>query len=156
MPWKDDDARKEYMKKYAQKPDQIEKRKVWAKANRNKMHGYQQAWHNKDPQNGMIVKSRSNAKARGLEFTIIKEDLHWPTHCPVLGMELDYTTQRGAHRDNWPSLDRWDNSKGYVPGNVFVISWRANRIKFDCTEDEIVSLLSYMRSGGLVGRPVPM
>mgnify|MGYP007075817688 CR=1 FL=1 len=35
------------------------------------------------------------------------------------------------------SLDRIDSSKGYIKGNVWVISLRANRIKNDSTPQEL-------------------
>jgi hypothetical protein len=104
------------------------------------MQVYQKNWREKDPKNAIIVKSRSNAKARGLEFTITVNDLHWPTYCPVLGIKLAYVG-KGERRDDYPSLDRLDNSKGYLPGNVHVISWRANRIKWDCTAKELEAVL---------------
>jgi len=46
---------------------------------------------------------------------------------------------------NWPSLDRWDSTKGYVPGNVFVISYRANTLKNNATYEEIVKVAQYLR-----------
>lgn len=36
---------------------------------------------------------------------------------------------------------------GYVKGNVFVISFRANRIKTDASVTEIAALLAYMQEG---------
>lgn len=76
-------------------------------------------------------------------------DLIWPTHCPVLGLALDYperTGTRGAQpaQPNWPSLDRWDSTKGYVPGNVFVISYRANTLKNAATYEEILKVAKYL------------
>lgn len=47
---------------------------------------------------------------------------------------------------NWPSLDRWDSSKGYVPGNVFVISYRANTLKNSATLDEALRIVKYLRA----------
>jgi hypothetical protein len=47
----------------------------------------------------------------------------------------------GAKRsDASPSLDRVDPRKGYVPGNVRVISDRANRLKGDRSLSEIQAL----------------
>jgi hypothetical protein len=61
---------------------------------------------------------------------------------------LSYTRdKKKPHRDNYPTLDRWDNAKGYVPGNVFVISWRANRIKWDCSLVELEAVAKYARYG---------
>jgi hypothetical protein len=147
MAWKDKEYKKEYMRKFSARPDQVAKRKAWQTAHRGKLYKYQRAWYQKDPQNGMIVRGRSGAKVRGIEFTITRSDLHWPKHCPVLGMELDYSSMRGSRRDNWPTLDRWDNSKGYVPGNVFVISWRANRIKWHCSPEELEAVARYAKYG---------
>lgn len=54
--------------------------------------------------------------------------------CPVLGGRFVY----GEGRHDWsPSVDRKDPSKGYVPGNVTVISWLANRIKNNCTDPAV-------------------
>lgn len=63
---------------------------------------------------------------KGKEFTITPEDLIWPTHCPILGLELDYT---GKHPERGWSIDQLDSTKGYVKGNVEIISRRANTIK---------------------------
>jgi hypothetical protein len=71
----------------------------------------------------------------------------------VLGIRLDYSMGGGKRPDS-PSIDRIDNSKGYVKGNRVVISMRANRLKSDMTLCELRALADFYarhaapRSGG--------
>ena len=58
-----------------------------------------------------------------------------PSTCPVLGIPL--VIGAGAMSANAPTLDRVVPSSGYVPGNVVVISWLANKIKGDITDPTI-------------------
>ena len=82
-----------------------------------------------------VAKQRSRKK--GMEFSITVEDLHVPEFCPLLGVKLDsYSDSVDVH----PSIDRIDSSKGYVKGNVWVISHRANRIKSDATCEELIKI----------------
>lgn len=94
----------------------------------------------------LVARARQRGRKAGLEATITAADLDWPTHCPVLGIELEYPVGKDSERvcmPNYPSLDRWDNSKGYVPGNVFVISQRANALKSDATAEELMLVARY-------------
>lgn len=67
-----------------------------------------------------------------------------PTHCPILKIELINGTD--VFHDNSLSLDRIIPSKGYIKGNVCVISDRANRLKRDATLEELKSLVYYLES----------
>lgn len=87
-------------------------------------------------------KNVSDKDSWGIEFG----DIKWNTHCPILGYELDYFTE--VRKENSPSFDKIDPSKGYVVGNVQIISWRANRIKNDGTSDEHEKIAKYMKSIG--------
>lgn len=51
-----------------------------------------------------------------------------------------------------PSLDRVIPELGYVPGNVIVISWRANNLKRDATIEELEAVIAYMRAPASDGR----
>lgn len=64
-------------------------------------------------------------------------DVIVPARCPVLGVELKVATGAPCGQFNSPSLDRMDNTLGYVPGNVAVISNRANKLKSDATAEEL-------------------
>lgn len=93
--------------------------------------------------------ARARARQAGIEFSIRPEDLlPLPEVCPLLGIGLDYST--GGKGRRWlaesPSLDRIDNSKGYVAGNVWVISNRANTLKRDATLSELETLVGCLRS----------
>lgn len=96
----------------------------------------------KRPDYYMFHDARRRAKASGLDFNIEFNDIHTPETCPILGIPLFRTN--GGHTDNSPSLDRIDNSKGYVKDNVAVISYKANRYKSDMTLDIIEKLWCYM------------
>lgn len=87
----------------------------------------------------LLAAAKERAKQKGLEFDITHSDIIIPDYCPVLGIKLE----RGNGRTR-PELDRRDNSRGYVKGNVFVISGRANRIKADASVEELQALLRYM------------
>jgi hypothetical protein len=91
-----------------------------------------------NPTAGLLSKAKANAKERGLECTITKDDIVIPTFCPYLGCVLTNTQGQGLVRTNI-SIDRINSSLGYVPGNVQVISLLANRMKNDASVEELIS-----------------
>ena len=143
MPWKDPERKRAYMKEYSARPEQIAKRIAHQqKQPRAVLQGYQERCRAKNPKHWLFVRALSSAKQRGLDWALVEIDIYWPEYCPVLGLKLDYSGA-GDREDSMPSFDRWDTTKGYIPGNVFVISWRANRIKWDCTSAELMAVAAY-------------
>lgn len=122
------DAVNERQKEYSSSPTGRQRRKEYDRGRRCER---------------LLMEARKRAKAKGLQITITVDDIVVPGICPVLGIPIAFD----GNRENWPSLDRLDNSAGYVPGNVFVISYRANKIKNDSTLAEIEAIARYMRDG---------
>ena len=87
---------------------------------------------------------KSRCKRIGREFSIELEDILIPEKCPVFGFDL-----KREDRQTWmcaPSVDRIDSSKGYIKGNVTVVSRRANIIKRDATIEELEQLFNYYKT----------
>jgi DNA-binding transcriptional MerR regulator len=100
-------------------------------------------WRKSDIYAAMREKFRNKKKnTYDHEFTIEFGDLEFPTHCPILGIKLDYFAE--TRQENSPSFDRIDPTKGYVKDNVAIISWRANRIKNDGTAEEHYQIAEFM------------
>jgi hypothetical protein len=91
----------------------------------------------------LLGKAKSRAKALGLDFSITIHDIPVPVFCPVLGIPL-FPGEKHI-TNNSPTVDRIKLTEGYVPGNVRVISYRANRIKNDATIQEIEQVLCYLK-----------
>ena len=91
----------------------------------------------------MFNAKKANAKKKGIDFTITVDDLVIPDVCPVLGIKLNKLPD-SKQADNAPSIDRIDPSKGYIKGNVSVISNKANRKKQDSTVEELLKIIEYM------------
>ena len=88
----------------------------------------------------LLYPARQRAKKKGIECTITKADIKLNKVCPLLGIPIDYSADKGGPGSvmpNSPSLDRIDSSKGYTPDNIWVISRRANVIKNDATLAEL-------------------
>ncbi len=96
---------------------------------------------------GMLKAARDRAQMLGLPFTITLDDVHVPDVCPALGIPL--TRGDGVKHDGSPTLDRLRPALGYVPGNVVVISDLANRIKQNCTSEQVRTVGNWMRAHGL-------
>jgi predicted DNA-binding protein (UPF0251 family) len=85
----------------------------------------------------MVGSSKQRAKKDGIPHDIdapYLKSLGAPDTCPVLGITLNYKNEET--QDDSPSIDKFYPSKGYVRGNVQIISYRANRIKSDGTPEE--------------------
>lgn len=90
-----------------------------------------------NPSIRILAAARDRAAKRGIDFSLTLKDIVVPLTCPVLGIPLFVKTGTHGGKDNSPSLDRIDNDAGYVPGNVIVVSWRANRLKNNSTPNEL-------------------
>jgi len=91
---------------------------------------------------------KNSAVKKGIPFTIKFEDLAQPEFCPILGLKLNYGWggSSGNSRDpNKATIDKVVPELGYVLGNVFVISWRANKLKSDMTIYELEKILKYIK-----------
>lgn len=128
--------------------------KDYRKKNLEKRAQSTRDWHSRNPGRRLQIqhKYRSNnvekylfraARLRSLKlgrnFSITVDDIKIPKKCPYLNIELKHSSGRGrGARRASPSLDRKDNSLGYEPGNVEVISTLANRMKGDASSSELV------------------
>lgn len=99
--------------------------------------------HNKSNKRYKIWCSlKKRAKLKGFEFDLELSDIpQIPKVCPVLGIPIISNDGISAPTDNSPSVDRIDSTKGYIKGNIRIISNRANRIKSDATIDELRMVL---------------
>lgn len=94
--------------------------------------------------NTLYVETKSRARLSNIEFNLDKSDVVIPEICPVLGIPLIVSLH--GRTDNTPSIDKVIPSKGYVKGNVQVISWLANQTKRDCTDPEVFEKIAiYLR-----------
>lgn len=92
----------------------------------------------------LLYCSRWRAKQDELEFNLTLDDIIIPACCPLLGIPLvlHYYSKTTKGPDMYaPSLDRIDSTKGYVKGNILVMSHRANSIKMDATLKELQTLV---------------
>jgi hypothetical protein len=83
----------------------------------------------------MLSNSRQRAKNAGMENTLKRSDIQIPDLCPVFNVPL-----MREDKSTWlysPSIDRIDNTKGYTPDNIVIVSRRANILKKDATIDEL-------------------
>ena len=96
------------------------------------------------PEGQMLSRARQRAKRDNLPFDLDIDYIRsiWVDTCPVLGIKLE-VSKNGWSSNNSPSLDKVVPSKGYVKGHVNIISWRANRIKFDATVEELQLIVEY-------------
>lgn len=99
-------------------------------------------WRSENLEKALFKSARHGAIKRGLEFSISVGDIHIPERCPVFGFELTLDGKRSTSA----SIDRIDNTKGYIPGNIVVVSMKANHVKSDCTIDELRRLVSFYDS----------
>jgi len=80
-----------------------------------------------------------------LPFDLDESDLIIPEFCPVLGIPIFFEDGNGP-KSHSPSIDRLIPSKGYVKGNIHVISRKANRIKNDATLDELEKVYKWLKN----------
>jgi hypothetical protein len=121
-------------------PEEIEFR-------REKKRKKDRDYRKKDPRKSMLYDASKRSKQKGIEFCLVVEDIIIPCVCPVLGIPL--IRGDGKRTDNSPSLDRIDNTKGYVKGNISVISNRANALKNNGSISEFEKIINYMKLHGV-------
>jgi len=142
---------KEYQKthpKMLQKHARRYRKKHAAKLN-DRAKEYQRRVRENQPETYLWRAAKRRAAERGLAFTIDLADVVIPAVCPLLGVPL--RAGRGVVSARSPTLDRKDAALGYVKGNVWVISHRANTIKQDATVEEL-SLLARNLRNALAGK----
>jgi hypothetical protein len=76
--------------------------------------------------------AKKRALKKGLEFNIELKDIHIPRKCPILKVPLICSTRYS------PSIDRVYPDKGYIKGNICVISTLANSMKANATPKELL------------------
>ena len=98
------------------------------------------------PEQRMYRRAKVRAKLRGHEFSIELHDIVIPEVCPILGMPLKVHVGRSGGAPYSPALDRIDNTKGYIPGNVMVMSHLANQMKSSATNKQLRTFADWVHN----------
>ena len=111
---------------------------------KEKRKEYFREWKSLNREKDIFSLAKHRAKSKKIEFNIELSDIVIPELCPVLGLPLKTTID--GNRDLSPSLDRIDNTKGYIKGNIQVISFKANNMKCTANKNELIKFANWVRN----------
>jgi hypothetical protein len=81
--------------------------------------------------------ANKRAKEKGISFEITNEDIILVRHCPFLNIRLEYGNTKAVRGS--ASIDRIDSTRGYVKGNIQVISMLANSMKSSASPEDLIT-----------------
>jgi hypothetical protein len=91
--------------------------------------------------------AKRRAKEKKLKFSIDSTQIKIPATCPILDIPIVKVYTKGKKSGptpNSPSIDRIDNTKGYIKRNVQVISHQANTMKANATPEELIKFAKWI------------
>jgi hypothetical protein len=119
--------------------------KDWYQKNKEDVIVKRKTNYRKNPEKSMLIGAKCRAKKNGLEFNLVESDIIIPKYCPVFP-EIELVKNIGKPSYNSATLDRIDNNKGYVVGNIKVISSQANMLKRNGNVELFKRLIEYIES----------
>ncbi len=87
--------------------------------------------YSKDMRKSLYYSCKNRSKRFGYDFNLDLSDIVIPEYCPILKHKITPLSMYTA------SIDRIDNTKGYIKGNIAIISRKANIMKQDCSLEEL-------------------
>lgn len=122
----------------------------YIKKNKHKVVArYKKYWHaansDKNRHAVLIIQHlRRKCRQQKIKFNLVATDIVIPEYCPALGIKLER-----CGGNNSPSIDRINPKKGYVRGNIIVVSLLANMIKSVATSDQIRAVANFYERLGV-------
>ena len=128
---------------YQENKESIKNRhRNWRSQNTESIKRKRKEKHKEDPRKTMLYSAKHRAKINGLSFDLELDDIIIPVKCPVFLTDFDIESSTQSRMS--PSLDRINPEKGYVKGNVQVISWLANTMKNNATTKELIAFAEWV------------
>jgi len=88
--------------------------------------------------------AKTSSKNNCREFNLTLDDIIIPDKCPILECEFNQLSTLYTY-----SIDRIDNTKGYVKGNIQIITRLANMMKNAASNEELIlfskNILNYIK-----------
>lgn len=151
-----------YQRKYIDKYRKTDKAKQTKKLNRikwmkdplkrEKLKNWALSSNRRNIKTTMLGEAKRRAIKNDLEFNINKQDIIIPEFCPILEVPFKFGDKINYFYS--PSLDRIDTTKGYIKGNIRVISMLANTMKNAATKEQILTfcknIIKYINNDDIV------
>lgn len=104
----------------------------------------QKSWQKSNLIRYRFLSARFRAKRKGLEFSITEEDIeellqHQNNKCYYLNIPFDNNNDRYSL-----SIDRINSSKGYIKGNIRLITSMVNYMKAEYSEEEFFETIKML------------
>lgn len=112
--------------------EQLERNKITLRARKRKSPRHNLVF--------LLQNIRQRCKTTNVPFNVSADDFsNLPTHCPDLKVKLIYGN-KGKASPYSATVDKIIPSLGYVPGNVRIISYKANVMKQDASFEEMKTI----------------
>lgn len=116
------------------------KSQQWAKNNPDRTKRNKLNFLLRHPERRILKAAKQNARVKGIDFNLEESDIIIPDICPALKTQFEYRSPYTA------SIDRIDPTKGYIKGNIQIISKKANLMKNNATREELIRFANWVLS----------